>query len=284
MIGGWRQARSGKPLPPRFHMPPEFNVRDSTAFPKASPYVSAVVAARNDNHGGNMLARMQAFLDAWQGLARRHNLPSEIIVVEWNPPLNRPKLIDALQWPVEAHPCEVRFIEVSAEVHRRFSNADTIPLHQMIAKNAGIRRARGEFVLTTNLDIVFSEQLMRFLAERRLERRTLYRIDRHDVASEIPNPRTLDQLMVYCENHILRSLAAEGTFTLGRDGLRNLDAADIVAQDAGIRFGTGCYPAYWDGHVLSRWLADEAEIILHRPSSAPPALVLEAEAGPSAGR
>ena len=25
-----------------------------------APYISAVVAARNDNHGGNMLGRMQA--------------------------------------------------------------------------------------------------------------------------------------------------------------------------------------------------------------------------------
>jgi hypothetical protein len=29
------------------------------------PYISVVVAARNDNHGGNMLRRMQARLNAW---------------------------------------------------------------------------------------------------------------------------------------------------------------------------------------------------------------------------
>ena len=51
-----------------------------------APYLSLVVAARNDNHGGNMLARMQAFLDAWLVQSARYRLSSEIVVVEWNPP------------------------------------------------------------------------------------------------------------------------------------------------------------------------------------------------------
>ena len=33
----------------------------------------------------------------------------------------------------------------------------------MIAKNAGIRRARGQFVLATNIDIIFSNELVGFL-------------------------------------------------------------------------------------------------------------------------
>lgn len=250
--------------------------------PKDPPYVSLVVAARNDNHGGNMLARMQAFLNAWLSQAKRYGLPSEIIIVEWNPPPNRPKLIDVLTWPADTHPCEIRFIEVPPDVHGRFKNADTIPLHQMIAKNAGIRRARGEFVLATNLDIVFSAELMRFLAERRLERRTLYRIDRHDVASDIPNGASADQLMAYCENHILRVFTSEGGFELASDGLPALEAKDIVPSDAGIRFGAGCYPVDSDGTARFRWLADESEIIFQRPAGAS-ALLLDAETGPSSG-
>jgi hypothetical protein len=132
------------------------------------PYITVVVTARNDNHGGNMLRRMQAFLNAWFGQAARYDLPSEVIVVEWNPPADRPKLIDCLELPNDTGPCELRFVDVSGEVHRRFPNPEAIPLHQMAAKNAGIRRARGKFVLATNLDIVFSGELMRFLAERRL--------------------------------------------------------------------------------------------------------------------
>src|SRR5262249_42060102 len=152
-----------------------------------------------DNHGGNMLRRMQAFLDAWTGQASRYDLPSEIIVVEWNPPPNRPRLIDCLRLPDDSNACEVRFVEVPAAIHRRFANPDAIPLHQMAAKNAGIRRARGEFVLSTNLDIVYSAELMQFFAERSLQKRTVYRIDRHDVDSEIPDGASLDELLAFCD-------------------------------------------------------------------------------------
>lgn len=249
----------------------------------SKPYVSVVVAARNDHAGGNMLARMQAFLDAWLEQAKRYNLASEVIVVEWNPPLNRPKLGHALRWPREMHPCEVRFIEVPVEVHRSFENAGAIPVHAMIARNIGIRRARGEFVLVTSPDIVFSPELMRFFAERRLEPQTLYRIDRHDVAGDIPSPATVDQLLAHCESHILRVLASEGTFEIGTDGQRLLDVKDIVAPAAGIRFGAGFYPVDSDGCALYRWLANEAEISFQRPASAPPRLLIDAETGPSAG-
>src|SRR5450631_1627238 len=159
----------------------------------SAPYLSVVVAARNDNHGGNMLGRMQAFLDSWIAQAQRYHLSSEIIVVEWNPPADRPKLIDDLRWPADASPCEIRFVEVPHEVHERFPHSAVIPLHQMIAKNAGIRRARGQFVLVTNLDIIFSPAMMQFLAERRLEAGVMYRLDRHDVDNKLPAGGGVDE-------------------------------------------------------------------------------------------
>src|SRR5277367_4561336 len=160
-----------------------------------APYISVVVAARNDDHGGNMLARMRAFLNAWICQSTRYDLSSEIVVVEWNPPANRPRLMDCLPQPSERGRCQVRFVEVPPEVHRRFPNHDAIPLHQMLAKNVGIRRARGEFVLATNIDVILSAELMRFLAERQIEPRRMYRIDRNDVASEIPAEGPVDELL-----------------------------------------------------------------------------------------
>jgi hypothetical protein len=38
-----------------------------------APYLSVVVTARNDDHGGNLLGRMQVFVDAWINQAKRHN-------------------------------------------------------------------------------------------------------------------------------------------------------------------------------------------------------------------
>jgi len=180
-------------------------------------------------------------------------------------------------------PCQVRFIEVSREIHDRLPNAATIPLHQMIAKNAGIRRARGQFVLATNLDIIFSAELMRFLGERRLERRKLYRVDRTDVASQIPAGATVDELLAFCESHRLRIFAREGGMELSSNGRRVVEDEDIVEPGEGIWLGTGWHPIEEPGRRRYRWVEPEAEIVFERPPEAAPRLLIDAEAGPSAG-
>lgn len=246
-----------------------------------APYISVVVAARNDDHGGNMLVRMRAFLNSWISQATRYDLPSEIVVVEWNPPANRPPLNDCLPWPPDTRACQVRFIGVSAEVHRQFRNHDSIPLHQMPAKNAGIRRARGEFVLATNLDVVFSSELMQFFAERGLEPRRMYRIDRNDVASDVPSDASVEELLAFCQSHMLRVFAREGLFQFASDGLRVLDENDIAAPDAGIRFGAGCFPVELHKREPFRWIENRAEIVLQKKPGT--CLSIDAEVGPSAG-
>jgi hypothetical protein len=249
---------------------------------ESAPYVSVVVAARNDDHGGNMLGRIQAFLDSWVGLAKRFDLSSEILVVEWNPPETRPGLADALAWPTDVGPCRIRFIQVPREVHEQLPNSQTIPLHQMIAKNVGIRRARGRFVLSTNLDIIFSAELMRYFAERGLDNEAMYRIDRHDVAREVPSHRTLDELLEFCRRNTLRVFTREREITLSRDGLPELRKPDIVAPEAGIRLGRGWFEPELVNEKLFRWVQPEAELVIQRQEAAR-TLLIEIDTGPSAG-
>jgi hypothetical protein len=247
------------------------------------PYISVVVAARNDNHGGDMLRRMQAFLDSWIVQARRFGLASEIVVVEWNPPAGKRKLIEELCWPAETAPVEVRFIEVPPEIHQTVGNGQWIALHQMIAKNAGLRRARGEFAVATNPDIVFSAELMRFLALRNLERGAMYRIDRLDVERDIPDSGGVDELLRFCAANVIRAHAREGSFELTRTGVRRLEPRDIVAPECGIGFGSGWCSVESSGGEHFRWIEDEAGIAFDRPGGAAPWMLLEAEVGPSAG-
>ena len=244
----------------------------------SAPYISVVVAARNDNHGGNMIGRMQAFLDSWIIQASRHNLPSEIIVVEWNPPADRGRLMDELRWPPDMGPCEARFIEVSREVHDRLPHAAAIPLHQMIAKNAGIRRARGQFVLATNLDIIFSAELMRFLGERRLERGKMYRLDRTNVASYIPAGATVDELLAFCESHMLRIFAREGVYESYRGMAGELSRTKYSRAGGGYLAGNRLARNREIGPRPYRWVEPEAEIVFERPPEAAPRLLIDAEA------
>jgi hypothetical protein len=163
-----------------------------------------VVAARNDQHRGGFLRRLQLFVTGLLEQAKVHGLESELVIVEWNPPDETPKLREARTWPRETGPCTVRIIEVSRELHQRFKNADKLALHQMIAKNVGIRRARGRYVLATTADLLFSNELVEFLASGKLKPGTMYRIDRYDVRSDVPENVSLKEQLDYCERNIIR--------------------------------------------------------------------------------
>ena len=251
---------------------------------KETPYLSLIVTARNDDHGGNLLERMQIFVSGWLAQARRHHLASELVIVEWNPLPGRPSLRDALSWPDDCDPCQVRFIEVSAELHGCYAHAEALPLYQMIAKNVGLRRARGEFLLATNIDILFSDELMAFLGRRELKRGRMYRIDRHDVMSDVPAETGIEEQLAWCQSHLLRVNAAEGTFPLTPDGQRKLSETDIAPLDSGLSLGQGWYPVErYAGQEGFRWIQNDAVIQL----SAPPAgleLCLEMEPGPGMGQ
>ncbi len=251
-------------------------------MPSDPPYLSVIVAARNDDHGANFLRRVQTFANALIGQAKRYALPMELILVDWNPPEGKPPLLDALRWPADPSPCRVRSITVPPEIHRRYHHAEALPLYQMIAKNVGIRRAEGEFILATNIAILFSDALMEFLAARRLEPGRTYRIDRHDVEADVPVDAPVEQQLEYCRTHTIRINAREGTFGLTPEGFRRLGPVDLAAQDSGVFFGAGWYPPEQHFGQVFRWASDTAEIAT-QPLPRPRVLLLEIEPGPGVG-
>lgn len=177
------------------------------------PYISYVVAARNDDHGGSLSKRMQLFINGILDQCRRNELDAELIIVEWNPPPNRPRIAEAFSWPTEPSPCVVRIIEVPATIHNSFDNAEKIPLFQFIGKNVGIRRSTGQFVLATNVDLLYSEEMVSYLATRRLAFDCYYRANRYDVPSSVPEDVDLASQLSYCRNNILRIFHRDGTYS-----------------------------------------------------------------------
>jgi FkbM family methyltransferase len=248
------------------------------------PYLSLVVTARNDDHGGNLLGRMQIFVNGWLAHARRHNIPSELIIVEWNPPADRPPLAEALRWPVDFGPCEVRFITVPPEIHSRYQHGANLPLYQMIGKNVGIRRARGRFILATNIDILFSDELAAFLGSRQLKTDRMYRIDRYDAMSDVPADAPLEEQLAYCRSHLIRVNRREGTFEVTSDGGPVLSALDAASAGSGILFGPGWFSPERFGTAGSfRWAQEQAEILLDASPGSTTRLAVDLEPGPAAG-
>ena len=179
-------------------------------------------------------------MNGWLGQCRRHRISAELIVVEWNPPADRPRLAQGLEWDPPEN-CPVRIIEVPASVHAGYRHAEALPLYQMIGKNVGIRRRAGRFVLATNIDVLFSDELAQFLAARQLDAGRLYRIDRHDAMSDVPVQGVEDQL-AYCATHLIRINSRHGAFPLTPGGARVADGADIATGDSGAAPGDGWFP------------------------------------------
>jgi FkbM family methyltransferase len=256
--------------------------RNSKVVPE--PYLSLVVTARNDDHGGNLLGRMQIFVDGWLAQARRHNIPSELIIVEWNPPAGRPPLAGALRWPVDSGPCDVRIITVPPEIHNRYEHGANLPLYQMIGKNVGIRRARGRFILATNIDILFSDALAAFLGSQQLKTDRMYRIDRYDAMSDVPAGVAIEEQLAYCRGHLIRVNRRDGSFEVAPDGGPVLSSSDAASAGSGILFGPGWFSPERFGPVGSfRWAQERAEILLDPSTDSTTRLSVDLEPGPATG-
>jgi len=184
-----------------------------TKMPDQEIQLSVVATSRNDDHGGSLTRRTQHFIDGLIAQCKRHQLRAELILVEWNPPPERAPLIEELRWPADPGPCDIRIVTVPSEVHRTFQHADKLGLFQMLAKNAGIRRARGKFILATNIDILFSDDVMRFLRDR-MQPGYLYLADRVDVPADVPTLDDFSGVLKFCEEGAFRVNA--GALTVER--------------------------------------------------------------------
>jgi hypothetical protein len=62
--------------------------------------------------------------------------------------------------------------------------------------------------------LLFSDELMSFLARRSLRRDRLYRVDRYDAAADVPYPAPIEEQLAWCEQHVVRICRREGTYDL----------------------------------------------------------------------
>jgi hypothetical protein len=171
----------------------------------AVPYLSVVAASRNDDHGGDPLIRTQIFISNFARQCEKYHLPAELIIIDWNPVPDRPGLAAVLTIPPETTYCQAKVITVPTELHNRLKYADKLSFFQMIAKNVGIRRARGDFILATNIDIIFSDELMRFIAGQKLDSKKLYRVDRYDIKNGLSKDCALDESLEYAWANPIRA-------------------------------------------------------------------------------
>jgi hypothetical protein len=165
-------------------------------------YISFVVTGRNDNYGGDFLYRMNLFLKVLLHFLNKYNISAELVVVEWNPPPTNPLLKDVLAFPQYSKNIPIRFILVPHEIHTNFPNSEKMPLFEYIAKNTGIRRAKGKYILVTNPDIIFTQQLMLYFSYKNLSPDCFYRAIRHDFNIKIPLEKSVTDIIYLAKKNI----------------------------------------------------------------------------------
>ena len=84
----------------------------------------------------------------------------------------------------------------------------------MIGKNVGIRRAQGQFVGATNIDIIFDNDFFKRLARRELKEERCYVANRSDVDQPFPYNASLEEVLEHCRSHVIRENTRWGTRNL----------------------------------------------------------------------
>lgn len=154
------------------------------------PYLAMVVASRNDDHGGNPLQRTEMAVRRFIWQCENHKLHGEYIVVDWNPPPDRPPLGEVFRgWNLASEFCRVRVLRVPHEIHQAIPYSAKLPLFQMWAKNVGLRRAEAKFLVATNIDVLLSDHLMARIARAELSSKRMYRSDRFDLPNTYSEKR-----------------------------------------------------------------------------------------------
>jgi len=148
---------------------------------EARPYLTLVGWTRNDGYTPDYTERTRHAVGVLLRQLERHEIPSELLVVEWNPPADRPLMSDLLGPLGVLRHVTVRFVEVDRHYHERYRGWQQRGLPTVEALNVGIRRGRGRFLAPRPLDVFYSEALVRQIARRDFEDDCVYRCDRSDV-------------------------------------------------------------------------------------------------------
>jgi hypothetical protein len=145
------------------------------------PFLTIVVTGRHDNYGGDFNERFfTALRFNHQRLAER-DVPFEVVLVEWNPVPDRPTLSEVVARECPSLGSVLRRVVVAPEYHVAFTQNPRIPYLEYLAKNVGIRRAAGAFVLASNTDILLGHHVVDVIASRRLRPGVVYRAARYDI-------------------------------------------------------------------------------------------------------
>lgn len=174
------------------------------------PRLSIVATARNDNYGGLLKERINTFIKFLVSGSNDNDIPTELIFVEYNPPENAPLFAEILKIDTGKF-LTVRFIVVPRSFHQKINEHSKIPLLEYVAKNIGIKRARGEYIMMTNPDIIIGDEIFRFVMSNEISPQNYYRVDRHDITiSNFDKNLSALEIIKKAKDHVFMTWVNDG--------------------------------------------------------------------------
>jgi hypothetical protein len=109
--------------------------------------ITAVVVSRNDNYGGNLLER------ATYALNSAINTYDEVIYVDWNSPTH------SLLWDIKDNlqlKGNLKHFVIPPDAVSQLTGYDPEAQKccETLGRNIGIRRAEGDYIISTNIDVI----------------------------------------------------------------------------------------------------------------------------------
>lgn len=133
--------------------------------------LSAVVVSRNDNYGGHLAERATYCLNSLI------NTFDEVFYIDWNSPTH------SLLWDIQDNlqlKGNLNHIIITPEVAKQLTNFDTHAqvCNEVLGRNIGLRRATGDWVVSTNIDVIAPRRDQLEATINQLNPNTFYTISR----------------------------------------------------------------------------------------------------------
>lgn len=167
---------------------------------------TAVIVSRNDNYGENLHERATYCLNSMI------NSFSEVIYIDWNSPTH------SLLWDIQNNinfKGNLKHIIINPDIAKQLTNydPDSQVCCETLARNLGIRRASGDWIVSTNIDIIApKKEDIEQLITNKLLKNTFYTVSRRPVELSTINSLSfkydLDKLRDY-----LTSMSEERHYT-----------------------------------------------------------------------
>jgi hypothetical protein len=148
----------------------------------SAPYLTLIFTGRNDDFGGDFNRRFFRALRFNHIRLAEAGIPHDFVFVEWRPIAGKPYLSTLLAEEFrDLERAQLTCYIADPAYHDALSLNPRLQFQEFIAKNVGIQRARGRFVLTTNTDVYLSRGVISRMAESALEPGIVYRAARCDL-------------------------------------------------------------------------------------------------------